>query len=312
MIGFFVFLATTFVAVAISSHSANQGEGPARAVGIAAIAGAVFCTVGMFYCGLAYPRRFDRELIHQTIRAGIRDMGQMPAILIGRPLREDEILPVDSVASPSEIPSVSQPMARPSRWWVWLVLVAVGSGLFLTRSIGEAVSAGDAGPQVLAILFSSTAILVTVPSSILLAIGAARNRAIRRASPNGVLVASMRTAPLEFGLAQLDGTTIDRIRYGVFWSFDRQGATLWQGAPTRARVLTIPRSNLVGIGLQEGAETVNSLTCDRLVLVVAVPGRGEIMIPFLVRPAQSPLTAARAKALRSVRTAIVRALGNTG
>jgi hypothetical protein len=115
---------------------------------------------------------------------------------------------------------------------------------------------------------------------------------------------------LEFGLARIDRSTLDHVNFFLVWSFDPTGATLWQGAPKPRIVLTVPRDNILGVGLQEGAEVVNSVVYDRLALVTRKADGPEIVVPFMVRPAKSPLVFAKMSALRSTRAQIVTALGD--
>ena len=201
---------------------------------------------------------------------------------------------------------------RPLGVLIALSLVMLGSVFFLVRLIVSA-SAGEGGGAGLSVLVGLSLLAVFIPCFVLWALGAMRNRYIRRLTPNSLLTGSIRTAPLEFALAQIDPSTIDHVRYALVWSFDARGANLWQGAPTPQKVVTIARDGILSIGYQSRAESFrgNSLVYDRIVIVSAAPDGRQILVPFLVRLMNSPWKLSNGNNLELLRSKIIDALRRT-
>lgn len=294
--------------------------GPAEAHDAAHVTGAVggVAAIGMTALfGVAttiYFPRLVRELIH-----GWADRAEDPAKtdappprLTGRPLDPGELLPLGS-ASPVGTPTAERQSGRPSRSWLWVLLVAALGGVLMTRLVVVAVNSGDGGSSAgaLGILIGGTLFAAGAPSGILLALGAARNRRLRRLAPHAFLIGSIRTPPLEFGLSRLFPSSVDHIRSYLVWAFDERGATLWQGAPVPRIVATIPRTSIVGIGFQEVAEMVGSFARDRLVIVTRSSEGDDVVVPFVVRLLNSPWTLRSGELLETTRSSILAAIGRT-
>lgn len=312
--GFFVSLALASVAAWLSFDVTGASYNSARAVFVIAIVGGMFSAVALTIFRIAYPRRLEREVIHRTIQSGGLDIQQMPSMLIGRPVEESEMVKIDSDGVKTTVPSRAQ-AARPLAMLAMLAglgLVILGSGAFLVRVLSS-LAVGDNPGAALIVLAASTLLAVFIPCFVLWALGARRNRYIRRAIPNSLLTGSIRTPPLEFGLAQIDPSTIDQVRYFLAWSFDATGATLWQGAPTPRKVATIARDQIRAVGFQSGAEVLsgNSRVYDRIVIVATAHDGREIMVPFLVRSMSSPWKLSNGKNLELLRSRIVEALRPT-
>lgn len=262
--------------------------------------------------GTVYFRRRDREAIHRLVGTDV-DLrsDDVPDVLTGRLLVPSDILRLDAL-KPVEAPvPAGDARSRPSRSWLWVLLVTVFGAILLIRLVLVAVASQDGGTAAgaLGILVGGTVCVAGAPSAVLLALGAARNRNLRRLAPGALLIGSMRNPPLEFGMARLFPSTVDRIHYVLVWSFDAQGATLWQGAPTPRIVATIPRERITGIGLQEAAEMAGRSAWDRLVIVTSSDDGHDVVVPFLVRLLRSPWTLRNGDILTQLRTDIIAALG---
>jgi hypothetical protein len=222
--GFFGCLALAGLAAWLIFNGAAAGYRSASAVFVVSIVGVLVASVALTIFRIAYARRLEREVIHRTIQSGIVDMQQMPSMLIGRPVEESELIRIDSDGAHTSAPPKAQ-VGRPLGVWIALGFALLGSVFFLLR-VAESHAAGDSNGAGLSALVGSTLLAVFIPSFVFWALGALRNLHIRRAVPHSLSMGSARTPPLEFGLAQIDPSTVDRVRYLLVWSFDTTGATL--------------------------------------------------------------------------------------